>query len=125
VAAVPVRRVVRILSAVTLLVVTGGCGAAEKPDPRGRLAVCVAPTAERPAGRQVRIEFRRAGAMVAGGSIPVGRVFHARIPVGADIEVYADDGLIGASSSAVIAGEAIYLRGEGCPEIPDVDDGVE
>ncbi|BCJ41034.1 hypothetical protein GCM10010168_46670 [Actinoplanes ianthinogenes] len=117
-------RLVPVLVAAALLAAAGGCGG-EAPDPRERLAVCLTPTAERPAGKQVRIEFRTAGKMVAGGSIPVGNVFHAPIPAGADIEVYVDGSLVGDSGSAHVAGEALYLRGEGCPEIPDVDDDVE
>ncbi|GAA4588655.1 hypothetical protein BJY16_008636 [Actinoplanes octamycinicus] len=119
-----IRHLVSALLATGLLAGPAGCGGAE-PDPRGRLAVCLAPTAERPAGKQVRIEFRRAGEPVAGGSLPVGTVFHARIPVGADIDVYVDDDLVADSRAAVVAGKALYLRGEGCPEIPDTDDDVE
>lgn len=103
----------------------GGCGVPEQPDPHARLAVCVAATAARPAGQQIRIEFRQAGVMVASGSVPVGTVFHAPVPAGADVEVYVDGVLLGTSGSAAVAGDAVYLRGDGCPDIPDVDGHVE
>lgn len=116
---------IALLIAGVMMASAGGCGVPEKPDPHARLAVCVAATAERPAGQQIRIEFRRAGTMVAGGSVPVGAVFHAPIPAGADVEVYVDGALLGTSSSSSVAGDAIYLRGDGCPDVPDVDDHIE
>jgi hypothetical protein len=106
-----VRRLAAVLLAAGVL--AAGCSRPDDTDQERRLAVCVAPTAERKAGDPVKIEFRRAGERVAAGEIPVGAVFAAPVPAGADIEVYADGSLVGSSSRGTA-----YLHGDGCPATP-------
>jgi hypothetical protein len=103
------RRLVAALLAAGVL--AAGCSQPEEAVPEWRLAVCVAPTAERKAGDRVKIEFRQGGTLVASASIQVGGVFSGLVPAGPEVEVYADGSLVGTSSSP-----DNYLRGEGCPQ---------
>jgi len=107
-------RALRLVSVVLAAgVLVAGCGRSAEPAPERHLAVCVAPSATLKAGHQVKIEFRQGGSTVASASIPVGGVFDAPVPAGADIEVYADGSLVGSSAEGTA-----YLHGEGCPRTP-------
>jgi hypothetical protein len=106
------RRLVGALLAAGVL--AAGCGAPDKADPQGKLAVCVGPTAGLKAGDRVEIEFRQRGVRVASASIQVGAAFEAPVPAGAETEAYADGRLVGSSGP----GDTAYLRGEGCPKTP-------
>jgi len=109
-----------------VLVVVAGCSNEPGSPPTAtvqRFAVCVGPTEARPAGQQMALEFRQAGQLVATGSIPVGGTFMAQVPVGTDIDVYADGewaGGGGAAPGALVEGDRgyVYVSGPGCPSEP-------
>lgn len=91
-----------------------GCGHPAGRAPTQRMAVCVAAGPSHPTGR-VTIEFRRAGAVIASGSIPAGGVFAAPVPADAAVDAYADDKLVGSKPAG---GGDVYLSEAGCPDSP-------
>jgi hypothetical protein len=70
------------------------------------------------------VEFRQGATVVARGSVDLGTVFAAEVPVGA-IQIYVDGVAMGAVNEGVATdvpwaspgpGDITYMAGEGCPE---------
>ena len=121
----PARRLSRALAvlAVAGVGVLVGCSHASEAATTQQLAVCVSPTATSPAGTQVELEMRQGDSVVATGSVSVGGVFQAEVPIGTDIDVYADGELVGTGggthgNGAAGGGPTVYLSGPGCPSSP-------
>ena len=103
--------------------VLAGCGQPSEPATSQQLAVCVSPTDTLPTGKQVDLEMRQGATVVAAGSVPVGAVYLAEVPIGTDIDVYADGELVGTGGSSIgneadTGGPPVYMRGPGCPASP-------
>lgn len=83
-------------------------------------AVCVGPTEARPAGAQGALELRQRDKVVTTGSIAVGGVLTAQVPIGMDVEVYADGELVGGGGAAPgVLSEgsngSLHMSTPGCP----------
>lgn len=117
------RLAVRLTVATAVAAVLVGCSDPVEPATSQQLAVCISPTDELPAGEQVDVELRQGDLVVATGSVPVGGVYGAEVPIGTDIDVYADGRLVGTggSSQGNEAGpglSTVYMSGPGCPSSP-------
>lgn len=114
------RRLVLAIAAVAGTAALLGCGQPAAPATSQRLAVCVSPTDAMPAGKEVAVEMRQGETVVAAGSTAVGTVYQAEVPIGTDIDVFADGQLVGTGGSSQGnegggEGPTMYMSGPGCP----------
>jgi hypothetical protein len=107
-------------------VALGGCGSQAEPRMQ-YVAFCQGASSSIHDDGFVDVEFRQGSTVVATGSLSVGVVFTAEVPIGG-IQIYVDDVQVGAVNEGVAADvfarspapeDASYLAsGEGCPDSP-------
>ena len=108
------------------LVALAGCGSPEEPRVQN-VAYCQGVPSEASEDGHLIVEFRQGATVVATGSVNVGMVFAAEVPLGG-IQVYVDGVQVGAVNEGVDMAEnddpsaplpTTYLASpQGCPDSP-------
>mgnify|MGYP000014575837 FL=1 len=116
-----------VLTLLLCLSALAGCGSEEEP--LQRVAYCQGVPSEASEDGQLVVEFRQGETVVATGSVNVGMVFAAEVPLGG-IQVYVDDVQVGAVNEGVDMAEnddpsaplpSTYMASpEGCPDSPEL-----